>query len=201
MQHVELSAPRAYLDVDLYRRGVTLLELAPDLQVLVDLFRVKGGWAHDYSFHGFAGDFSTQGVSFQRQEGGTLAGPKVPFRKLCDDPELERHANLPGLPGTDGKRSYHSYRGSGFSYLYDVKRGQPAGEFQADWLDEEMGLDDSHAAMAGFDAVIGRFAFSNTPGVQMQVAWALSDKGATQREQGELAAADSDLRRDPHVLW
>ncbi len=50
-------------------------------------------------------------------------------------------------------------------------------------------LDDSHAAIAGFDAVIERFASSDIPGVQMQVAWALSDKGATQWEQGELAAA------------
>ncbi len=50
-------------------------------------------------------------------------------------------------------------------------------------------LGDSHAAIAGFDAVIERFASSDIPGVQMQVAWAWSDKGATQREQGELAAA------------
>ena len=50
-------------------------------------------------------------------------------------------------------------------------------------------LGDSHVAMAGFDAVIERFASSDIPGVQMQVAWALSDKGGTQREQGELAAA------------
>ncbi len=50
-------------------------------------------------------------------------------------------------------------------------------------------LDDSQAAMAGFDAVIERFASSDIPGVQMQVAWAWSDKGATQREQGEPAAA------------
>lgn len=50
-------------------------------------------------------------------------------------------------------------------------------------------LDDAHAAMAGFDAVIERFASSDTPGVQMQVAWALRDKGEIQREQGELAAA------------
>ena len=50
-------------------------------------------------------------------------------------------------------------------------------------------LDDSHAALAGFDAVIERFASSDIPGVQMQVAQALSDKGATQWEQGELAAA------------
>lgn len=50
-------------------------------------------------------------------------------------------------------------------------------------------LDDSHAAMAGFDAVIERFASSDIPGVQVRVAWALSDKGATQWERGELAAA------------
>lgn len=50
-------------------------------------------------------------------------------------------------------------------------------------------LDDSHAAIAGFDAVIERFASSDIPGVQMQVAWALRDKGETQREQGELVAA------------
>lgn len=50
-------------------------------------------------------------------------------------------------------------------------------------------LGDSQAAIAGFDAVIERFASHDTPGVQMQVAQALSDKGATQREQGELAAA------------
>ena len=50
-------------------------------------------------------------------------------------------------------------------------------------------LDDSQAAMAGFDAVIERFASSDIPGVQMQVAWAWSDKGETQREQGELVAA------------
>ena len=50
-------------------------------------------------------------------------------------------------------------------------------------------LDDSQAATAGFDAVIERFASSDTPEVQMQVAWAWSDKGATQRERGEPAAA------------
>ncbi len=50
-------------------------------------------------------------------------------------------------------------------------------------------LDDSQAALAGFDAVLERFASSDVPGVQLQVAWALSDKGATQWEQGELAAA------------
>ena len=50
-------------------------------------------------------------------------------------------------------------------------------------------LDDSQAAVAGFDAVIERFVSSDIPRVQMQVAGALSDKGATQWERGELAAA------------
>ena len=50
-------------------------------------------------------------------------------------------------------------------------------------------LGDSQAALAGFDAVLERFASRDMPGVQMQVAWALRDKGETQREQGEPAAA------------
>ena len=50
-------------------------------------------------------------------------------------------------------------------------------------------LDDSRAAIAGFDEVFERFASSNTPGIQTQVAWALSDKGEVEREQGELTAA------------
>lgn len=50
-------------------------------------------------------------------------------------------------------------------------------------------LGDSQAAMAGFDAVLERFASRDMPGVQMQVAWTLRDKGETQREQGEFTAA------------
>ena len=62
-------------------------------------------------------------------------------------------------------------------------------------------LDDSHAAIAGFDAVIERFASSDVPGVQMQVAWALSDKGGNTTGAGGAGGRDSDLRRDHHALW
>jgi hypothetical protein len=140
VQHIDVSSPRAYLNVKTYRRAVTLLELAPDVQVIVDLFCVKGGWGHDYSFHGFDGKFSTVGVNFHEQKGGTLAGPEVPYGRLYDDLQLEEHAKMPGPPGTNGKRSFSSYRGSGFSYLFNVKRGKQEGVFQADWKDDEMGF-------------------------------------------------------------
>ena len=140
VQHIEVSSDRVYQDAEIYRRGVTLLELAPDLHVLVDLFRVEGGWAHDYSFHGFDGTFSASGVDLKVQEGGTAAGPDVPFRTFYDDPELEAHAKLPGPPGTKGKRRFESYRGSGFSYLYNVARGRPTGAFWTDWNNGQVGL-------------------------------------------------------------
>ena len=140
VQHMEVSSPRAYLDIHRYQRGVTLLELEPDLHVMVDLFHVNGGWAHDYSFHGFDGEFSTEGVAFETQNGGTLAGTDVTYGDIYDDPELVEHARMPGPPGTNGKRSYGSYCGSGFSYLYHVSRGQQKGQFVGSWKDNEMGL-------------------------------------------------------------
>ncbi len=140
VQHIEVSSPRAYLGIDTYQRGVTLVELEPDLNVMVDLFHVKGGWAHDYSFHGFEGEFFTDGVSFDTQNGGTLAGPQIAYGEIYDDPELVEHARMPGPPGTNGKRSYGSYHGSGFSYLYNVARGRLNGQFAGNWKDDEMGL-------------------------------------------------------------
>ncbi len=172
VQHLEVSSPRAYLDVEMYRRAVTVVELAPDLQVMVDLFRVKGGWGHDYSFHGFDGVFSTEGVAFQGQK-GTLAGVDVPYGKLYDDPELEEHAKMPGPPGTNGKRSFGSYRGSGFSYLYDVERGRPEGGFQAEWKDEEMGLRMIVPAEGAQEVIAAHGKPPNKPGNPDQLKYVL----------------------------
>ncbi len=164
LQHIEVSSDRAYRDAQVYRRAVTLLDLAPDLQVLVDLFRVRGGWAHDYSLHGFDAPFSLAGLNLRPQEGGTLAGPEVPFRKLYDDPELEAHAKLPGPPGTNGKRSFSTYRGSGFSYLTRVSRGEQTGPFSADWNDGRIGLRVSIPAGVAQEVITADGAPPNKPG-------------------------------------
>lgn len=128
VQVAEASAPRTYQDAALYRRTVALI--GQDDPFFLDIFRVKGGCAHDYSMHGLDGRFSTHGVELSRRP-GTLAGEDVPYGYLYDDPDLEK---------PDKARSYYSYRGSGYSYLYDVMGGKPAGPWSAEWRSPKVTL-------------------------------------------------------------
>ncbi|MDP6777095.1 MAG: heparinase II/III family protein [Candidatus Latescibacteria bacterium] len=129
---VEADAPDAYHHVSEYRRTVALIELAPDARYVVDLFRVAGGDRHDYGIHGFHGTFSTEGVELSApQAEGTLAGEDVPYGAIYDDE---------GLQDFERKgRSYYTYRGSGHSYLYDVRRANPVAPWSAVWRDAENG--------------------------------------------------------------
>ena len=130
---VEVDAPETYHATAEYRRTVALIELAPDARYVVDLFRVAGGSRHDYSFHGFAGDFSVDGLLFSPpQTAGTLAGEQVPYGAIYDDDGLAD-------PLRKG-RSYYTYRGGGYSYLYDVQRAHPDQTWSATWQDAKGGL-------------------------------------------------------------
>lgn len=65
----------------LYRRTTALIDTAPDSSYLLDIYRVNGGYQHDYSFHGppFP-EFTVAGAEpGPVQEEGTVMGPEVPF--------------------------------------------------------------------------------------------------------------------------
>lgn len=128
VEMAEAHANRTYEDASLYARTIALI--GREEPFFIDIFRVVGGKAHDYSIHGKPGRFATRGVALQARR-GTLAGPDVPFAYLYDDPELER---------PDKDRSYYSYQGSGFSYLYDVSDGSPNRAWWADWSSDSCGL-------------------------------------------------------------
>lgn len=70
-----------------YRRTVALIDVSPEESYALDIFRVKGGWEHDYSFHGPAlPEFTvTRGQPGPVQDKGTLAGADVEFG---GDPKL-----------------------------------------------------------------------------------------------------------------
>ena len=126
----EVDAPDAYHVTSEYRRTVALIDLAPDARYVLDLFRVAGGDQHDYSIHGFDGAFTTNGIDLSPpQSEGTLAGEDIPFGDIYDDEGLRD-------PRTKG-RSYYTYRGGGYSYLYDAQRGKPSDTWSATWRDEE----------------------------------------------------------------
>jgi hypothetical protein len=128
VQALEVSSNSTYRSTGLYSRTVALVQGKGSF--FVDVFRVEGGFAHDYSIHGFEGEFSTGGIRLGRRT-GTLAGPRVPYAYLYDDPELEE---------PDKERSFYSYEGSGFSYLTELEKGTPRGPWWAEWREGDVAL-------------------------------------------------------------
>jgi hypothetical protein len=120
IQVMDASAEDAYRDkASLYRRTVAMVDVSPEDSYLVDIFRVKGGKVHDYSFHGLPfGEFGVTGLDLgPAQQKGTLMGEDVEFGKVFD-----------------------GMKTAGYQYLFNVRRGRPAGKWSANWLLKDMGL-------------------------------------------------------------
>jgi len=129
---LDVSAPNTYSCLREYRRVVLLIGGEGEEPYLVDFFVVKGGKSHDYSLPGSGGKFDVQGIQLSPiQKRGTLAGEDVPYGFLYDDPELEKK---------DSGRSFFTYRGSGYSFLYDVQRGHPSDTWMASWEENGVGI-------------------------------------------------------------
>ncbi len=98
----------------LYRRVNMLVELSPTQSYLFDVFHVRGGRQHDYVALGAPAETSCEPALGPVQAKGTLAGPDVGYEQFYDDPALAAKP-LGSIP-------YGSYRGSGFQYLFNVRR-------------------------------------------------------------------------------
>ncbi|MFW6600203.1 heparinase II/III domain-containing protein [Propionibacteriaceae bacterium Y2011] len=116
VQVVEVDTPQAYSQVEQYRRTLVTIRIDEDESYLVDLFRVRGGERHLYSFHSMdATSVVAEGVELTPQQDGagkyvgSYAGPTVPYDDTVNDP-------------------------TGFSYFYDVDRRTGAtGDFSVTW--------------------------------------------------------------------
>ncbi len=102
---IDVARPESYKQTTIYRRTYALIDIDERDSYLVDIFRVKGGAEHHYSFHSGEGEVETAGLKLVAQQRGTLAGPDVPFGRV------------------DAKRRGWWLRpGTGFSFLRDVQR-------------------------------------------------------------------------------
>ncbi|MCD6362287.1 MAG: heparinase II/III family protein, partial [Armatimonadetes bacterium] len=101
---VDVAREAVYPQTSLYRRAYALVDIDESDSYLVDIFRVKGGAEHHYSFHSAEGEVETEELALEPQPTGTLAGPDVEFASLY--PKTLRW-NDPGI---------------GFDYLRDVRR-------------------------------------------------------------------------------
>lgn len=121
---VDVEAPKAYPQTQTYRRTTAMIKVDNENSYTVDLFRVKGGKEHHFSFHGSDAIVTTEGLNLIKQVDengnyiGSYAGPEVEFgvRPLNDS-----------VPG-------ENYRGSGFHWLKNVEKDtNPSNMFSVNW--------------------------------------------------------------------
>lgn len=112
----EVYAGKPYPQAYLYQRTVAMVDVSETDFYVVDIFRVKGGEEHVYSFHGPEGEIETEALDLIAQGKGTLAGENIDFG-----------ADLGGRE-TGWKDS------TGYQYLYDVRRNpKPSPQFAVTW--------------------------------------------------------------------
>ncbi|MEA4832741.1 MAG: heparinase II/III family protein [Oscillospiraceae bacterium] len=107
---ISVDGAAAYSAASEYRRTSALIKVSDTESYAIDLFRVKGGNNHTYSFHPaeFMGDTIITGLNLTPQGGGTLAGKNVEW----------------------GTGTYSS----GYQFLSDVRTdAAPTGSFSIDW--------------------------------------------------------------------
>ena len=113
---IDVEAPKVYTQTSLYKRTTAMIKADDKNSYTVDLFRVKGGNDHYFSFHGAEGTVATEGLYLVPQTSGTYAGADVPYGQRVDD--------IAGV----------GYMGSGFHYLKNVERdASPSDKFSIDW--------------------------------------------------------------------
>ncbi|HCU35463.1 MAG TPA: hypothetical protein DGT21_08385 [Armatimonadetes bacterium] len=116
VQMVDVASEAVYPQTNLYRRQYAMIDIDGADSYLVDLFRVKGGSEHHYSFHSAEGDVLTEGLTLTAQPTGTLAGEDIDFGEY--DPQVK---------GLD-------YAGLGYEYLRNVRRDTaPPPAFSVTW--------------------------------------------------------------------
>ncbi len=127
---VEVRANGTYPECSDYRRADVMVDVDANHSYFVDFFNVTGGNEHDYSLHGPPGKFKMIGGKWSGREPGTLAGKDVKWGYLYDEPEKEAKGY---------KGGFGTYAGSGFQYLFNVRRSQ-----DSDWVAQYIFHKDDH---------------------------------------------------------
>lgn len=146
-QVISIDSPDVYPQCDAYNRTSALIKISDSDFYVLDHFRVKGGSSHHFSFHAAEGPVQTHGLSLTAQNEGTYAGVDVPFGEFFDG-------------------EVKSYKGSGFQYLYDVRRcTDPDQSVSVEWSIQDTWQVLNSTAKAGEDSGVKlRWTMLNPPG-------------------------------------
>ena len=75
----QIEADRLYPNLRRYGRLPVLVSVSDEAFYVLDVFRIGGGTEHVYSFHSGVGEVTVEGAEMVPQDGGSYAGPEVPF--------------------------------------------------------------------------------------------------------------------------
>ncbi len=122
VQLVDLDATPVYAQCSLYARTVANIKISETQSYVLDIFRVKGGNQHKYSFHTTqASAVETTGLNLIKQTDengnfvGTYAGSYIPF----------------GTVDANGGTLHNT---TGYQWYTNVEKDQtPSGQFSFDW--------------------------------------------------------------------
>ncbi len=118
VQVVSVSSTDVYPQCSAYGRQSVLVRISERDFYVADCFRVSGGRSHHFMFHAAEGEVETDGMVLQPQARGTYAGADVGFGEFYDGSVVD----------------LNGYRGSGFQYLYNVRRSPaPESVVSVDW--------------------------------------------------------------------
>ncbi len=163
----EMSAGQCYqlLPDDWQRRMLAMIDISDTESYYLDMYRISGGKDHWWSFHCQEGEFVTQGLKLEKQQGGTLAGPDISYGQNLWESESRLPQWILRMP-----QMY------GFVHLYNVERDRtPEPGWLADWeLKDSNGL---HFRMTVPQANINEVAIcdgkSPTGGSPYEMKWVL----------------------------
>jgi len=123
---VEADSPSSYGNqkVTQYRRTVALIGEGKD-QVLVDLFRVRGGHQHDYIVGSQGQEFTVAGIELGPSEEGSLAGKEYAWGE-----KVGADGDIIGFPN---KPYWNPPPGNGYGFFYGVRRAVTRSPWWMEW--------------------------------------------------------------------
>src|SRR5690606_10465512 len=186
----ELDGSNAYPEIEEYSRTMFLIGGEDQIKgdnksYVVDIFRVRGGEDHVYSFHGPPGELTAVGLNLKPQNTGTYAGENIAKGAWATDFPI------------------------GYSHLYNVKKEMnPPSQFILDWKAETgfRGIkenDDIHIRLhaisqSGEVALADGDPPQNKPGNPKKLSYALiHNKG--ENLQSTFVSVIEPYRDDPFI--
>ncbi|MBR2180460.1 MAG: heparinase II/III family protein, partial [Oscillospiraceae bacterium] len=130
VQLMDVEAPDAYRgsNVSEYRRSVIMIKIDEDNFYGLDLFRVKGGWSHEFSLHAQSDEIGyTSGVNFVPQ-----VGEDGKYKGNYAGIDVDSNPTGAGYAGPDPNSpitaTYNTVYPRGYTWLENVDRGTPTSD-------------------------------------------------------------------------